>query len=155
MRINLAASCRLWLAAGLVLALPSLAAPPSSQALFERIRPSVVEVLTKNRTNQSVAAAASGFLTHRQDWIVTNYHAVTEAIFEPEDNELSVVTQQKVRLTAQVLAVDVRHDLAILQLKAPMAAPLLRLRETLPAKGESGYSMGKPGRYQHSIVSGT
>ena len=133
----------------------SQASPPSSQTLFERIRPSVVEVLTKNRTNQSVAAAASGFLTQRQDWIVTNYHAVTEAIFEPEDNELSVVTQQKLRLTAQVLAVDVRHDLAILQLKAPMSAPLLRLRETLPAKGEPGYSMGKPGRYQHSIVSGT
>lgn len=155
MRINPVACCRLWLVVGLILALPSLAAPPSSQALFERIRPSVVEVLTKNRTNQSVAAAASGFLTQRQDWIITNYHAVTEAIFDPADNELSVVTHQKTRLTAQVLAVDVRHDLAILQLKAPLAAPLLPLRENLPAKGETGYSMGKPGRYQHSIVSGT
>lgn len=137
------------------MAASSPAATISSQTLFERIRPSVVEVLTKNRTNQSVASAASGFLTLRKDWIVTNYHAVTEAIFESEDNELSIVTHTKERIMAEVVAVDVRHDLAILKLRTPLAAPLLTLKEILPAKGSPGYSMGKPGRYQHSIVNGT
>ena len=126
-----------------------------SKQIFERIRPSVVEVQTKTRGNQGIAAAASGFLVHRKDWIVTNYHAVTEALFEPADNELSVVTHSGARVPAQVVAVDVVHDLAILQLKTALSAPVLPLREQWPAKGEAGYSMGKPGQYQHSIVGGT
>ena len=133
----------------------AIAATAFSQTLFERTRPSVVEVLTKNKGNQGIAAAASGFLAHRQNLIVTNYHAVTEAIYEPKENELSIVTQGKERLAAQVIAVDVQHDLALLQLERPLSAPPLSLRETLPAKGESGFSMGKPGQYAHSIVGGT
>ncbi len=137
------------------LPLAGLAALPASQVLFERTRPSVVEVLTKTRGNQGIAAAASGFLVHQSNWLVTNYHAVTEAIFEPEEHDLGVVTHDRQRIAAQVIAVDVRHDLALLQLQTPLRAPVLVLREQWPAKGETGYSMGKPGQYQHSIVGGT
>ena len=138
-----------------MIALNAGAEQASSQQLFERIRPSVVEVLTKTPGNQGIAAAASGFLVQKNDWVVTNYHAVTEAIFEPEENELIVVTNDSKRIAAQVVAVDVQHDLAILQLSFPLTAPALTLRERWPAKGEAGFSMGKPGQYQHSIVSGT
>jgi serine protease Do len=145
----------LCVAAASLIALNAGAEQPSSQHLFERIRPSVVEVLTKTRGNQGVAAAASGFLVLKNDWVVTNYHAVTEAIFEPEENELIVVTNDSKRILAKVVAVDVQHDLAILQLSFPLTASVLTLREKWPAKGEAGFSMGKPGQYQHSIVSGT
>ena len=52
------------------------ATPPNSRQLYERIRPSVVEVITQNRTNLGVSSMASGFVTHRKDWVITNYHAV-------------------------------------------------------------------------------
>ena len=102
-----------------------------------------------------VAAAASGFLVQQSNWLITNYHAVTEVVFAPDEHELGVVTHDQQRIAAQVIAVDVRHDLALLQLQTPLRAPVLALREQWPAKGEAGYSMGKPGHYQHSIVSGT
>lgn len=148
-------SCAVACAIALLSGPSAQAAPAFSQTLFERTRPSVVEVLTKTKGNRGIAAAASGFLLHRHDLLVTNYHAVTEAIYEPENHELSIVTLDKKRLSAQVIAVDVQHDLAILQLESPLSAALLMLREDLPAKGESGFSMGKPGQYAHSIVSGT
>lgn len=129
-------------------------AQESAQTLFDRIRPSVVEVRIDNRINLGVTSMASGFITARPDWVVTNYHAISEAVFEPDDHVLTVESLQGEH-TVKVLAVDVRNDLAILQLDNPIRAPLLALRETLPAKGESGFSMGKPGSYQHSIVSGT
>ena len=153
-------SCLATLALSLLLAsLPAQAskpAPPqSAQTLFDRTSPSVLEVTTENRANMGTVSAASGFVTHRRDWVVTNYHAISEAVYEPDAHTLNVVTPAGEVLNVDVVAVDVVNDLAILQAERILRAPLLELRETLPAKGEIGYSMGKPGSYQHSIVSGT
>ncbi len=131
--------------------------PPttSAQSLYNRTRPAVVEVKIESRANQGVTSVASGFVTRQPHWVVTNYHAISDAVLEPDDHVLSLQTLEGRVSGVQVLAVDVLNDLAILQLDRPLKAPLLELRETLPAKGESGYSMGKPGSYQHSIVGGT
>jgi hypothetical protein len=131
------------------------AATPTTQSLYDRISPAVVEVTVENRSNLGRVSSASGFVTHRRDWVVTNYHAIDQAIFAPDVHRLQVKTTQRNDNEIKVLAVDVVNDLAILQIERKLDAPLLELRETLPAKGESGYSMGKPGSYQHSIVGGT
>lgn len=133
----------------------SFAAPPNSRELYERIRPSVVEVVTQNRTNLGVSSVASGFVTHRKDWVITNYHAISDSIFEPDEHDLRIVAMDQGKLKAEILAVDIQNDLAILKVEQALRVPLLALRETLPDRGESGYSMGKPGSYEHSIVSGT
>ena len=127
----------------------------SAETLFKRIRPSVVVVKTEVSGNLGVTSSASGFLAHRKDWVVTNYHAVTEAIYEAKAHNLTVHAANQLKKTARVIAVDVLNDLAILQLDSPVDAPLLELRETLPAKGESGFSVGKPGSYEYSIVNGS
>ena len=137
------------------ISITSFAAPPNSRQLYERIRPSVVEVITQNRTNLGVSSVASGFVTHRKDWVITNYHAISDSIFEPDEHDLRIVAMDQGKLKAEILAVDIQNDLAILKVEQALRVPLLALRETLPDRGESGYSMGKPGSYQHSIVSGT
>ena len=58
-------------------------------------------------------------------------------------------------LAARLLAIDVRHDLALLQLEQPLQAAPLTLRTNQPVKGETGYSMGKPGGYELGIVAGS
>jgi serine protease Do len=73
----------------------AFAAAPNSRQLYERIRPSVVEVITQNRTNLGVSSMASGFVTHRKDWVITNYHAVYDSIFEPDDHTLQVVSMDQ------------------------------------------------------------
>ncbi len=131
------------------------ATPPNSRQLYERIRPSVVEVVTQNRTNLGISSVASGFVTHRKDWVITNYHAISDSIFEPDDHALHIVSMDQGELKAEIVAVDIQNDLAILKIEQALRVPLLPLRETLPERGESGFSMGKPGSYQHSIVTGT
>lgn len=127
----------------------------NAETLFKRIRPSVVVVKTEVSGNLGVTSGASGFLVHRQDWVVTNYHAVTEAIYDAKAHNLTVQTANNAKLSARVIAVDVLSDLAILQLASPIDGPVLQLRETLPAKGEDGFSVGKPGSYDYSIVNGS
>lgn len=127
----------------------------NAETLFKRIRPSVVVVMTEVSGNLGVTSSASGFLVHRQDWVVTNYHAVTKVIYDAKAHNLTVQSANKVKLSARVIAVDVLNDLAILQLASPIDGPVLQLRETLPAKGEGGFSVGKPGSYGYSIVNGS
>lgn len=45
------------------MSIAACATPPNSRQLYERIRPSVVEVITQNRTNLGVSSMASGFVT--------------------------------------------------------------------------------------------
>ncbi len=64
----------------------------SAQSLYNRIRPAVVVVKVQSQINQGVASVASGFVTARPDWVVTNYHAVSEALLEPDDHLLVIKT---------------------------------------------------------------
>jgi hypothetical protein len=129
--------------------------PTATQILYERHRSAVLEVTVESRANQGRVSAASGFVTHRSEWVVTNYHAIARTLFEPEGHRLQVHTSDGEAHEVAVLAVDVVNDLAILQVDRPLDAPHLTLREDPPVKGETGYSMGKPGNAQHSIVGGT
>lgn len=146
-----------WRFAGLIFLVSNLAWAQDNNAetLFKRIRPSVVELKTEVAGNLGVTSSASGFVAHRQDWVVTNYHAVTEAIYEENAHVLSVQTANQGKQTVRVIAVDVFNDLAILQLKTPIDGPLLELRDSWPAKGENGFSVGKPGSFEYSIVNGS
>jgi S1-C subfamily serine protease len=133
----------------------SWAQATNAETLFKRIRPSVVVVRTEVSGNLGLSSSASGFIAHRKDWVVTNYHAVTEAIYEAKAHNLTVQAANELKKSARVIAVDVHNDLAILQLDSSVDAPLLELRETLPAKGENGFSVGKPGSFEYSIVNGS
>jgi S1-C subfamily serine protease len=101
------------------------ATPPNSRQLYERIRPSVVEVITQNRTNLGISSVASGFVTHRKDWVITNYHAVYDSIFEPDEHDLRIVTMDQGRLKAEIVAVDIQNDLAILKIEQALRVPLV------------------------------
>ncbi len=131
------------------------ATPPNSGQLYQRIRPSVVEVITLNRTNLGVSSMDNGFMTHLKDWVITNDHVVGDSTFELDEHDLRIVAMDQGRLKAEIVAVDIQNDLAILKIEQALRVPLLPLRESLPDRGESGYSMGKPGSYQYSIGTGT
>ena len=144
-----------WLWAAWLLPLSSHASLLNSQQIFEKTRPSVVEVVTKSNGDEGVVSRASGFLAFKNDIVVTNYHAITEVVFEGVDHQLEIVTASGKHVQAQVIAVDVRNDLALLKIAESLKAPLLQIRNATPKKGEQGYSMGKPGSYQQLIVGGT
>jgi S1-C subfamily serine protease len=116
-----------------------------------------MEVVILNRANLGVSSMASGFVAHHKDWIITNYHANANAnsIFEPDEHTVHIVAPNEDKLIVQVLPIDIHNDLAILKVEKDVPESLLELKETLPNRGEPGFSMGKPGGYEHSIVTGT
>ena len=73
----------LWAAGG-----SAWAADLSAQSAFKRLRPSVVEIRVEVKGNRGTSAGASGFVALRPDLVVTNYHAVTEALYEPEQHRI-------------------------------------------------------------------
>jgi len=127
----------------------------SAQSAFQRLRPSVVEVRVEVKGNRGTAAGASGFGAFRPDLVVTNYHVVTEALYEPDQHRIAVLTMGSERIEARILALDVINDLALLQLDKPLGVAMLPLRSSRPAEGEAGFSMGKPGGFEVGIVTGT
>lgn len=134
---------------------PALAADLTAQTAFARLRPSVVEVRVEVKGNLGASATASGFLALRPDLVVTNYHAVQEALYEPEEHRVVVGLAGSRDMAARIVALDVVNDLALLQLDKSPGVPMLALRGAHPAEGERGFSMGKPGGFEVGIVSGT
>jgi hypothetical protein len=130
------------------------AAELSAQSAFQGLRPSVVEIRVEVKGNRGTSTGASGFVALRPDLVVTNYHAVTDVLYEPAQHRVSVLTAGSEQIGARILALDVINDLALLQLDKPLGVPLLPLRSTRPARGELGFSMGKPGGFEVGIVTG-
>ena len=112
-----------WLWAAWLLPLSSHASLLNSQQIFEKTRPSVVEVVTKSNGDEGVVSRASGFLAFKNDIVVTNYHAITAVVFEGVDHQLEIVTASGKHVQAQVIAVDVRNDLALLKIAESLKAP--------------------------------
>ncbi|MFM7341476.1 MAG: S1C family serine protease, partial [Betaproteobacteria bacterium] len=127
----------------------------SAQTAFQKLRPSVVEVRVEVKGNLGTSAAASGFVTLKPDLVVTNYHVIHEALYEPEEHRIVVELAGSRKLAARIVALDVINDLAVLRLEKSAGVPMLPLRGTHPAEGEKGFSMGKPGGFEVGIVTGT
>ncbi|MFN7725339.1 MAG: serine protease [Rubrivivax sp.] len=161
---------RFGLAAGLVagLALPALsvqaapaAAPATAtpeaspaptgagQRIYERTRAKLLQVRTLLKTQDSQSSVGSGFLVEGGQFLVTNYHVVSQFALRPEQHRLVYATVDGRQGALELLAFDVLHDLALLrpvdrQAWAGRGAVELRpADETLP-RGARIYSLGNP-----------
>jgi S1-C subfamily serine protease len=90
------------------------AAEPARWAnrLYERVRPSIVLIRAGN-------SEGTGFLFHSQRHVATAFHVIDNGA------PVVVVTWESKEHPAKVVAWDSQSDLAILELAAPLAAPLL------------------------------
>ena len=124
------------------------------QELYERAAPSVVKVsaLGGGKTIQS----GSGFFVAKGGVLVTNWHVVNH----PEVSALRVKTAGGREVRADLLAFDVKADLAVLRVTAPLtSAPVLQGRNADSVKvGEGAVTIGCPGSlalsFGKGIVSG-
>jgi len=75
--------------------------------------------------------------------LLTNYHVVAEQVLYPEKYRMEYRSPDGRTGAISVLAVDVRHDLAVVRAQG-FVAPALALNTTVPAKGVRAYSIGFP-----------
>lgn len=128
-----------------VASVPSASVPLSENArdALARVRPSVVQIKGFFGTNTAQAFHGTGFAVAPGGVLLTNYHVVAQQVFFPEKYRLEFRTPDGKTGKVTVLAVDVRHDLAVVRAEefAPKPLPLGR---AVPAKGERAYSIGFP-----------
>jgi len=106
---------------------------PSLRDLYRHVRPAVVMI-------ESAAGTGAGFVFHSPRFVATAFHVVETG------RTLAVTLANGARLRAEVVAVDVDHDIAVLELeREPRGIEPLELRGASDVEiGESVVAIGHP-----------
>jgi serine protease Do len=110
---------------------------------LDAARESVVQIRGFFDKSDSSAFHGSGFAVDGGR-IVTNYHVVAQAVLFPRQYRLEYLGSDGRTGPLQVLAIDVRNDLAIVAAGDDLELPPLKLRTEIPAQGERAWSIGFP-----------
>ncbi len=91
----------------------------------------------------------SGFVIHPDGYVVTNAHVVASSA------ALKVIFSDHKEYEADIVAIDERHDLAVLKLKPDHPLPAVTLgRSDDLMIGETVIAIGNPLGYDHTVTSG-
>ncbi|MCX7615133.1 MAG: trypsin-like peptidase domain-containing protein [Clostridiales bacterium] len=93
------------------------AASTSSQGLdtsiiAEKVKPSVVGVISENTANPAASAQGSGIVMTKDGYIITNNHVIEGA------NKITVVLENGNKYNAKIIGKDAKTDLAVLKINA-------------------------------------
>lgn len=123
----------------------------SVRDLFSRNKERLLQVRVLLASASEQSSLGSGFLVQddgeRGAWVVTNYHVVSALAINPEKYRIELRGTNERSVRAQLLAVDVIHDLAVLRVEAaPAATPwkTFALREAPLTQGSKVFSLGNP-----------
>lgn len=132
------------------------APPPTGEVAvaFNRLRPAIVRIEVQETGADALSAVGSGFFAAPDGRIITNYHVISRLVNEPDRHRVRATTATDTS-EVKVLAVDVVHDLAVLDPGTLKAGLQLSARPTLPEKGERLLAIGHPRDLGLSIVEGT
>ena len=135
---------------------PDVAVPVAGQTqdVFNAGRASVVQIRTILKGSTTQSSTGSGFFVSEDGLIITNYHVVSSHALEPKIYVLEGVDSEGNNTELTLLAVDVLHDLALLQRKGKKF-PYLRFNQEELHKGVRGFSFGNPQDIGLTIVEGT
>jgi serine protease Do len=107
---------------------------------------------------KSPSGLGSGFIVHEDGYLITNFHVVegqqhfTVTQFVQKGAELKHVVHKEIR----IVALDMFHDLAVLQIEdeheAPFPKVVLGLEE--PIYGESVFVVGNPAGLERTVTEG-
>lgn len=140
---------------------PTASAPVSLSArkVYEQARSQLVQIRTVLKGQASQTSVGSGFIVSRDGHLITNFHVVSEAALKPERHELVLVTADGRETPAQILMLDVLHDLALLKVQDPKKATGFDALAFRPdtdrlAQGERMYSLGNPLDVGFAVIEG-
>jgi S1-C subfamily serine protease len=125
-------------------------------AIYQRILKSVVWI--KSDRSRGFATGTGSIVDKPRRLVLTNYHVVGDnphaVVMFPAYHDGKLIAERdwyverlsRNGIKGKVIALDKKHDLALLQLEElPKDAEALKLATTSPAPGESVHSVGNPG----------
>ena len=128
-------------------AAPNQAVTPATSEragdVLARVRPAIIQIKGFFGSNTAHAFHGTGFAVGADGMFMTNYHVVAQKVQYPDKYRLEYRAAEGKTGPVTVLAVDVRHDLAVVH-AAGFAPPPLKLEPVVPSKGERAYSVGFP-----------
>ncbi len=138
------------------------AQPPSSrpfitdeaQKLYEKYQSAVYQIRVIDLASGKKSVIGSGFQFTNDGAIATNFHVISDAVHEPKRFKVELLRYDGVVGTVDIKAIDVVHDLAILQTRDRYDS-FLELGSSEFPKGTRIFSMGNPHDLGMSIVEGT
>jgi serine protease Do len=119
------------------------AASQGAREVLAQVRPAVIQIKSFFGANTAQASHGTGFAIKEGGVFVTNYHVIAEKVQYPRKYRLEYRTADGETGAIDVLAVDVRHDLALVRASGYAPAPL-KLQPELASKGDRAYSVGFP-----------
>ncbi len=130
---------------------PLPAPSASARDLFSRYKDRLVQVRVLLNSANEQSSLGSGFVVRddgpRGAWLLTNYHVVSSLAIDPEKFRIELRPTSERTVKANLVAVDVIHDLAVLHAEpAPGSSPwpVFALRDGAPVQGERIFSLGNP-----------
>jgi S1-C subfamily serine protease len=125
----------------------------SARDLYAKYRDRLVQVrlMLKSASEQSILG--SGFVVQADEGkgalLVTNYHVVSALAIDPAKYRIELRQTNDVVAEAELIAIDVAHDLAVLRTKSGTqpgwrAKTAFELRDAPTVQGEKLYSLGHP-----------
>lgn len=134
--------------------------------LAEKVNQAVVSIFTTQKYEAGIGdplglfripfkdlyarSLGSGFIIHRDGFIITNAHVVAEA----DQISVLMMTDEQVK-TARVVGLDTLADLAILKIETDRPLPVLPMADSDEIKvGEVAVAIGNPYGLQHSLTIG-
>lgn len=140
----------------LALAIPAAAQQRSAATsdVFRRYADHVVKIQVIESGSAAKASIGSGFFVTPAGHIVTNFHVISSLINTPERYRAELVDSGGATRPVTVVAIDVVHDLAILQ-SGLLGRPYFTLASASLEQGNRLFSLGHPRDLGLSIVEGT
>lgn len=130
-----------------------------AQRAYETTRDKLVQIRTLLRNSNTQASVGSGFFVSANGLIITNFHVASQLALEPERYRGVYVPVDGKEAEVELLAFDVRNDLALLRVKTPAAGPTPQLAfrgaDRPLARGERIYSLGNPLDIGFAVTEGT
>ena len=125
--------------------------PVAGEAVYDRLRPSILTVEVHPLAGEAKSTLGSGYVAGDGGRIVTNYHVIGAYVAKPRLYRLLVKSGGRSH-PARLVAFDLINDLALLE--ADVAAPPLRLASRTGAPGSPIIAFGNPEGLGLSLVEG-
>lgn len=141
--------------AGLPHALDAQAATQSATAtrLYQEVGSRVLKVELIEIESDAPSSVGTGFFVTESGAFVTNFHVVSDAVYEPERYSIRLVGSDEESRSGRVIAVDPVHDLAVLSTEYDDDG-VFDLRSVDVSQGDPLFSLGHPLDLDLSIVEG-
>ncbi|MFK8028808.1 MAG: serine protease [Gammaproteobacteria bacterium] len=132
---------------------PSVVAQEATEPQFSGFYDRVYQIVVLEDETNNKSALGSGFQISGDGLVVTNYHVISQLVFEPENHRVEFVDKDEKKGALELITFDVINDLAILR-RVEGQAPHLELSTAPPSRGDSIYSLGNPHDIGMLMVSG-